>query len=186
MLLHRTDLSIMTDPNIVPVGMKHAGTDMFNTVNDDIFDEFNKTGIEVPATSFGFDAFVDAVAALNIENLEGVSIFAFVCPKDIAKLRKSLKEDLKYVEAFAKGGYIGTVAGVNVYTKKDAVEGEIIVATREAVTMFIKKGVEIEQIAKDRRSEEAANIRENTIFSRKYYVVALTDESKAVKIKVGA
>lgn len=180
------DEQAMTDPNIVPVGMKHAGTDMFNTVNDDIFDEFNKTGIEVPATSFGFDAFVDAVAALNIENLEGVSIFAFVCPKDIAKLRKSLKEDLKYVEAFAKGGYIGTVAGVNVYTKKDAVEGEIIVATREAVTMFIKKGVEIEQIAKDRRSEEAANIRENTIFSRKYYVVALTDESKAVKIKVGA
>lgn len=167
------------DPNLVPVGMKHAGTDLYNTMNDDIFAEFNKTGVEVPVSAIGFDAFVDASASLNIENLEGVSIFAFVCPKDLAKLRKSLKEDLKYVEAFAKAGYIGTVAGINVYTKKDAVEGEIIVATKEAVTIFNKTGVEIEQ-------ERDANIRENSIYSRKYYIVALTDESKVVKIKVGA
>ena len=173
------DEQAMTDPMLVPVGMKHAGTDLYNTMNDDIFAEFNKTGVEVPATAFGFDAFVDAAAALNLENLEGVSIFAFVCPKDVAKLRKALKDDLKYVEAFAKTGYIGTVAGINVYTKKDAVENEVIVATKEAVTIFNKKGVEIEQ-------ERDANTRENSIYSRKYYIVALTDESKAVKIKVGA
>ena len=173
------DEQAKTDPNLVPVGMKHAGTDLYNTMNDDIFAEFNKTGVEVPVSALGFDAFVDASASLNIENLEGVSIFAFVCPKDVAKLRKSLKEDLKYVEAFAKAGYIGTVAGINVYTKKDAVEGEVIVATKEAVTIFNKTGVEIEQ-------ERDANIRENSIYSRKYYIVALTDESKVVKIKVGA
>ena len=165
----------MTDPNIVPVGMKHAGTDLYNTMNDDIFAEFNKTGVVVYATSFGFDAFVDASAALNLENLEDVSIFAFVNPKDVAKARKALKDDLKYVESFARTGYIGTVAGINVYTKKDATEGEIIVATREAVTIFNKKGVEVEQ-------EREGNIRQNTIYSRKYYIVALTDESKAVKI----
>lgn len=173
------DEQAMKDEMLVPVGMKHAGTDLYNTMNDDIFAEFNKTGVEVPVSALGFDAFVDAAAALNIENLEGVSIFAFVCPKDVAKLRKSLKEDLKYVEAFARAGYIGTVAGINVYTKKDATEGEVIVATRDAVTIFNKKGVEIEQ-------ERDGNIRENTIYSRKYYIVALTDESKAVKIKVGA
>ena len=173
------DEQAMTDPNIVPVGMKHAGTDLYNTMNDDIFTEFNKTGIEVPATSFGFDAFVDASAALNIENLEGVSIFAFVCPEDTAKVRKALKEDLKYVESFARSGYIGTVAGINVYTKADATEGEIIVATKGAVTIFNKKGVEVEQ-------ERDANTRQNGIYSRKYYIVALTDESKAVKIKLGA
>ena len=173
------DEQAMKDPNMVPVGMKHAGTDLYNTMNADIFAEFNKTGVEVPASALGFDAFVDAVATLNIENLDGVSIFGFVCPKDVAKLRKALKDDLKYVEAFAKTGYIGTVAGVNVYTKKDATEGEVIVATRDAVTIFNKKGVEIEQ-------ERDGNIRENTIYSRKYYIVALTDESKAVKITVGA
>ena len=173
------DEQVMKDNNLVPVGMKHAGTDLYNTMNADIFAEFNKTGVEVPVSALGFDAFVDASAALNLENLEGVSIFAFVCPKDVAKLRKALKEDLKYVESFARTGYIGTVAGINVYTKADATEGEVIVATKEAVTIFNKKGVEVEQ-------EREANIRENTIYSRKYYIVALTDESKVVKIKVGA
>ena len=177
------DEHAMTDPMLVPVGMKHAGTDMFNTVQADIYGEFAKTGLEVPATAPDFDAFVDASAALNLENLEDVSVFAFVCPKDKAKVRKALKDDLKYVEEYAKHGYIGTVAGINLYTKQDATEGQIIVATKDAVTIFNKKGVEVELPP---RSAEDANIRKNTAFSRKYYVVALTDESKAVKIKLGA
>lgn len=173
------DEHAMTDPMLVPVGMKHAGTDMFNTVQGDIYAEFAKTGLVVNAAAFDFDAFVDASAALNLENIENVSIFAFVCPKDKAKIRKALKDDLQYVEAYARQGYIGSVAGINLYDKADATEGEIIVATREAVTIFNKKGVEMEQ-------ERDANTRVNSAYSRKYYVVALTDESKAVKIKLTA
>ena len=172
------DEDAMKDPMLVPVGMKHAGTDMFNTVNGDVYAEFAKTGIEVPATSFNFDAFVDAGAALNLENLEGVYKFGLVCPKDMAKVRKALKDDLKYIEAFAKNGYVGTVGDIHLHTKADATEGEIIVATKEAVTVFNKVGVETEQ-------ERDANTRVNSAFSRKYYFVALTDESKAVKITVG-
>ena len=177
------DEQAMTDPNLVPVGVRHMGTDMFNTVNADIFAEFNKATLTVPASAFNFDAFVDAQAKLNLENLEGVSIFGFVCPADVAKIRKALKDDLKYVESFVKSGYVGTVGGVNLYTKKDANEGEIIIATKEAVTLFIKKGTEVEQPP---RSADDANIRQNTILSRKYYLVALTDETKAVKITLGA
>ena len=173
------DEQAMTDPMLVPVGMKHAGTDLFNTTNADIFAEFNKTGLTVEATAFGFDAFVDASAALNLENLEDVSIFGFVSPKDMAKVRKALKDDLKYVEAFAKNGYVGTVAGINLYTKKDADEGTIVIGTREAVTLFNKKGVEVEQ-------ERDGNVRQNTVYSRKYYLAALTDETKAVKISLTA
>ena len=180
------DEHAMTDPMLVPVGMKHAGTDMYNTVNGDIYAEFAKTGLEVEATAFNFDAFVDAGAALNLENLEGVFKFALVCPKDMAKIRKALKDDLQYVEAYAKRGYVGSVGDIHLFTKADATEGEIIVATKEAVTIFNKKGVEIENITQGTRSETAANVRENTVFSRKYYVVALTDESKAVKIKLTA
>ena len=173
------DEHAMTDPMLVPVGMKHIGTDMYNTVQADIYGEFAKTGIEVPATAFNFDAFVDASAALNLENIEGVEIFAFVCPKDKAKIRKTLKDDLQYVEAYARNGYIGSVAGINLYDKADATEGEIVVGIRGAVTIFNKKGVETEQ-------EREPNTRQNTAYSRKYYVVALTDESKAVKIKLTA
>jgi hypothetical protein len=177
------DEQAMTDPNLVPVGVRHMGTDMFNTVNADIFAEFEKATLSVSASAFNFDAFVDAQAKLNLENLEGVSIFGFVCPADVAKIRKALKDDLKYVEGFVKSGYVGTVGGVNLYTKKDANEGEIIIATKEAVTLFIKKGTEVEQPP---RSADDANIRQNTILSRKYYLVALTDETKAVKITLTA
>lgn len=180
------DEQAMTDPMLVPVGMKHAGTDMFNTVNADIFAEFGKTTLSVEVQAFDFAAFVDGAAKLNLENLEDVIIFGFVCPADMAKVRKALKDDLKYVEAFAKNGYVGTVAGINLYTKKDATEGTIIIGTKEAVTLFNKKGVEVEQITADKRSEDAANIRQNTVFSRKYYLAALTDETKAVKLTLNA
>ena len=173
------DEDAMTDSMLVPVGMKHIGTDMYNTVQADIYGEFAKTGIQVEATAFNFDAFVDASAALNLENVEGVEIFAFVAPADKAKIRKALKDELKYVESFARQGYIGSVAGINLYDKADATEGEIVVGIRGAVTIFNKKGVETEQ-------EREPNTRQNTAYSRKYYVVALTDESKAVKIKLTA
>lgn len=171
----------MTDPMLVPVGTRHMGTDMFNTVNADIFAEFQKATLSVEADAFDFGAFADAVAKLNLEELEGVSIFGFVCPTDMAAIRKALKDDLKYVESFSRNGYVGTVAGVNLYTKKDATAGECIIATREAVTLFNKKGTEVEQPP---RSSEDANIRKNTIISRKYYLAALTDATKAVKITV--
>lgn len=173
------DEHAMTDDMLVPTGMKHAGTDMYNTVNADIYAEFSKTGIEVPATAYNFDAFVDAVAALGSENDEDLEAFAFVSIGDKAKVRKALKDDLKYVEDFARTGYIGSVAGVHLYTKADATDGTIIVATKKAVTIFTKKGVEVEQ-------ERDGNTRLNTAYSRKYYVVALTDESQAVKIVLGA
>ena len=171
----------MTDPMLVPVGVRHMGTDMFNTVNADIFAEFNKATQTVPVTKIDFGAFADAVAALNIDGTDNEpestapQCFAFVSPADMATLRKSLNEDLKYVESFARTGYVGTVAGVNLYTKKDAVSGTIVVATKEAVTLFNKKGTEVEQ-------ERDADTRENSIWSRKYYIAALTDDTKAVKI----
>ena len=87
------------------------------------------------------------------------------------------------LEAFAKNGYVGTVGGVNLYTKKDATPGEILIATKEAVTLFVKKGTEVEQPPRD---AEDANIRKNTILSRKYYLAALTDETKVVKIALSA
>ena len=124
-------------------------------------------------------SFADAQSVLALEDLEDVTIFAFVSPADVADLRKELKDTLQYVEAFAKNGYIGTVAGVNIYTKKDATSGSVYMATKEAVTLFNKKGTEIEQ-------ERDANTRENSIFSRKYYIAALTDETKVVKLFKGA
>ena len=167
----------MTDPMVVLTGVRHMGTDMFNHVNADIFAEFNKASLNHPAPDYSFGTFADAVAKMNLEQIEGVSIFGFVHPSDMAAVRKALNEDLRYVESFARAGYVGTVAGVNLYAKANAVPGTIVIATKEAVTIFNKKGVEIEQ-------ERDADVRQNTIFSRKYYLAALTDATKAVKITV--
>ena len=171
------DEEAMTDPMVVSTGMGHAAVDMFNHINADIFAEFNKATLVVEATAPDFNAFVDAGAVLNLENLESMELFAFVNPKDVAKVRKALKDELKYVEAFVRQGYIGTVGGWNLYTKKDAVEGTIVGGTKAAVTLFNKRGVEVEQ----GREED---IRRNSVWSRKYYLAALTDATKAVKITI--
>ncbi len=169
----------MTDPMVVTTGIRHMAVDMFNTVNADIYAEFSKATLIVPATAFNFDAFVDAGSLLNVENLPGIEKFAFVCADDMGAIRKSLKDDYKYVKEFATQGYVGTVGDWNLYTKKDATKGTIVGGTREAVTLFNKRGTEVEQA----RDEDT---RQNTIWSRKYYLAALTDATKAVKITIGA
>lgn len=173
------DEELMRDPLVVDTGVRHMTTDMFNTVQADIFAEFNKASRTVSATVFDFNAFVDAVALLPGEHQEDLEVFAFVHPSDKAAIRKALKDDLKYVEAFVRGGYIGTVAGVNLYTKQDAVAGTICGGTKKAVTFFNKKGAEVEQ-------ERDANVRLNEIYARKYYLAALTDDTQAFKITTGA
>lgn len=174
------DEELMRDPMVVDTGVRHMTTDMFNSTQKDIFDEFKKTSqtVTLSGTDY-FGAFVDAVAMLPGEKQEELEVFAFVHPNDKAAIRKALKDDLKYVEAHVKAGYIGEVAGVSLYVKKDAEEGTICGGLRSAVTYFNKKGVEVEQ-------ERDANVRLNKIYSRKYYLVALTDETKAFKIVKGA
>ena len=137
------DEEVMKDPMVVQVGLRHMATDMFNTVQADIFAEFNKATLAIytggdnkPIT---FDSFVDAVALLDLEDIEGVEIFAFVNPTEMANLRKTLKDDLKYVEAFVRSGYVGTVAGVNIYTKKDEETGTIILGRWKRLRCFNKK-----------------------------------------------
>lgn len=179
------DEEAMTDPFAIVTGVRHAGVDMFNTANGDVMAEFQKATMVVPVASFGFNAFADAQAMLNVEDLEGLSTFALVNPVDVAALRKALKDDLKYVEAFARQGYVGTVAGTNIYTSKIAAEGKIALATREAVTLFNKKGTEVEQIGGGNRDANDANVRKNWVFTRKYYLAALTNETKAVLIVKG-
>ncbi len=173
------DEQAMTDPLAIQTGIRHMAVDMFNTVNADIYGEFGKADTDHTITSgFGFDSFVDAVATLDVDGAEDatkVEVFAWVNPKDMAALRKALKDELKYVESFVRTGYLGTVGGVNLYSKRDATQGTILGGTRGAVTVFNKKGTEVEQ-------SRDGNIRKNSIWSRKYYIAAATDYGKMFKI----
>ena len=173
------DEEAMKDPMVVPTGMKHAGVDLFNTIQADVFAEFKKATLAVNATAFNFDAFADARAKLNLEEADGVEIFAHVNANVLAQIRKAVKDQLQYVEAFVRSGYVGTVCGINLYDKKDADDDAIYIGTKKAVTMFTKPGVSVEQ-------ERDANIRKNDAYSRKYYLPALTDATQVVKLSIGA
>jgi hypothetical protein len=168
---------------------------MFNTMNADVMAEFANTTqqVTISGTDY-FGAFVDAQALLPVtDESEDVSkTFALVNKGMVAKLRKALKDDLKYVEAFSRQGYIGTVAGTNIYVDPlapftagsggTADTGTIYLATKKAVTLFTKTGTQIESYQTGNRSSADADIRKNTLITRKYYIAALTDERYAVKI----
>ena len=70
----------MNDPLVVEKGLGHMAVDMFNTANAKAMAEFNKASIEIPATAFDFNAFVDGAAALAFEG-EDVPVFA-LCHKN--------------------------------------------------------------------------------------------------------
>ena len=167
----------MRDPLVIEKGLNHMAVDMFNTANGKAMAEFNKASLSAPVTAFDFDAFVDGVALFPTEN-EEVSIFALVHKDNMKEIRKNLKDDLKYVEAYVRTGYVGTINGVNLYVSNIATKDTIILATKKAVTYFTKKGTEIEQ-------ERDANIRKNTVYSRKYGIFAFTDATQAVKLVKG-
>lgn len=165
----------MIDPNVVTTGINHMSTDMYNTANTKAMAEFQKATAKVEVNNFGFDAFVDGTALFPENEQEDMAIFGLVHPKDKAEIRKLLKDDLKYIEAYARAGYIGHVAGVPLYNTNHAIQGTVILATKEAVKYFVKKGTETEQ-------ERDPNVRLNTVYARKYGIFAFVDDTKAVKL----
>ena len=165
----------MTDPMVVDVGLEGSAKTMINTFTTKAIDEFKKATLVQSATAWGFDVIVDAIAKMNLESEEG--LFLLISPADQAKFRKALKDDLKYSEGFVRTGYIGSVCGVPVIVSKAVPAGTGFLATKEAVSVFIKKDTETEY-------ERDADKRNNTYWVRKVAVVALTDATKVVKITI--
>ena len=170
----------MTDPLVVDMGMKGLSQQMTNDLTSKAITEFGKATLGVTYTKGGnpsFDTIVDAIAKLNTEDESG--LFMLINPAMQATLRKALGTNLQYVEAFVRTGYVGSVCGVPITVSKAVPDKTIYLATREAVTCFVKKGSEIEQ---DRDMDK----RQNFVYGRKVMLVALTDATKVVKITEAA
>lgn len=167
----------MTDAMIVDVGLQDSANSMINKFTDLAVAEYGKATLTHTAAAWGFEAVVDGIAKMNLEDENG--LFMLISPEDKAAFRKALKDDLSYSEGFVRTGYIGSVAGVPVVVSKAVPAGTAFLATKEAVTAFIKQDTETEY-------QREAGIRKNTYYIRKFAVVALTDATKCVKITVGA
>lgn len=165
----------MIDPMVVDTGLQHSADNMVNKFTELAVAEFGKATLKVEATAWNFNVVVDAIAEMNLEDEAG--LFLLISPADKAAFRKALKDDLSYSEGFVRTGYIGTVAGVPVIVSKAIPEGKGYLATKEAVTVFIKKDTETEY-------EREADTRDNRYWVRKVAVVALTDATKVVQISV--
>ena len=171
------DEQAMTDPMVIDTGLAGIADDIINQFTALAVDEFGKATLTEGGTTWTFDLIVDAIAKMNLENEEG--LFLLISPADKAGFRKALREDLSYSEGFVRTGYIGTVAGVPVVVSKAVPAGKGYLATKDAVTVFIKKDTEIEQ-------ERDANTRKNSVYGRKVAIVALTDANKVVELEITA
>ena len=148
----------MTDPFIGLTIARYSGTDLFNKMNSD----------------------AQALIPESDETTEAANgTFALVNKADYAAVRKSLKDTLQYRSEYARQGYVGHVAGTPLFVSNLATSKKIILATRKAVTLFVKTGTQVEDYQLYNRSSADADIRKNTIIARKYYVAALTDERYA-------
>lgn len=167
----------MTDPMVVETGLDGSAKTMINTFTTKAIEEFEKATLVQDGSAWTFDVVVDAIAKMNLEDEAG--LFLLISPADKANFRKALKDDLSYSEGFVRTGYIGSVAGVPVVVSKAVPAGKGYLATKEAVSVFIKKDTETEY-------ERDADTRKNSYWVRKVAVVALTDATKVVKIAITA
>ena len=167
-----TDSQYMTDNNVLDMSLKFASDIMTNEMTADFYAECAKATKAITAP-ISYDAIVDAISAIGLESEAGV--FVVIPNAWKADLRKD--EDYKNAHhgEVIYSGMVGTIAGIPVIATK-AIEDTAYVMTKEAVKLFMKKDVEVEQ---DRDVETKTN----TVVLSTYYICALSDDSKIVKIK---
>ena len=168
------DEDFMKDNNVVDMGVKGATQLMTNKMTADFYAEAAKATLSHTASALSYDAIVDAIAKLNIEDESG--LFVVITPAQKAELRK----DADYVAArmgeVVYNGQVGTIAGIPVIVSKAA--DNAYVMSKDAVKLFIKKDVEVEQ-------DRDADTRTNSIYLRSAYICALVDATKVCKIVKG-
>lgn len=171
-----TDEQAMKDSNVVEVGIKGSATEMVNDLNNDFFTEIAKTTtLHSHSGALSYDVIVDAIEKMNIEDEAG--LFLLIGNDLKAQIRKDADFKASRLGEMLYHGQIGDICGVPVAVSKKVPKNTAYLATKEAVTCFVKKQNEVEQ---DRQKEK----RINTIITRKVALVALTDATKAVKITV--
>ena len=168
------DEDFMKDPTIVDNGVKGATQVMTNKMAADFVAEAKKATLAHAAESFGYEAIVDGIAELNIEDESGLFV---VIPNE---WKADLRNDPDYKTArmgeVVYNGQVGTICGIPVIATK-ALKDEAFVMTKEAVKLFMKKDVEVEQ-------DRDADTRTNSIYLRAAYICALVDATKIAKITV--
>lgn len=180
------DEEFMQDPMIVDAGLVGMSKTMINDMNSKFFEELAKGTLEhkIGANAvLNYDAIVDAVEKLSVQdkviggvNVEDESGLIILVGAD---LRADLRKDDDFVRAnqgaILFNGQIGTICGIPVVHSRKVPADTCYVFTKEAVTLFTKKDSEIEQ-------KRIPDTRTNEVYARKVNLVALTDDTKVIRI----
>ena len=167
-----TDTQYMTDNNVLDMSLENANTLMVNEMTADFYAECAKASLEHSAATIGYEAVVDAIAKMNIEDES--KLFVVIPTAWKAEIRKD--EDYKNARMgeVVYNGQVGTICGIPVVAT-NALTDKAYVLTTEAVKLFMKKDVEVEQ---DRDIETKTN----TIVLATYYICALVNQNKICRI----
>ena len=170
------DEEVMQDPLVVQVAVNGSATEMVNDLNNDFFTEIDKTStLHSVAGALSYDVVVDAIEKMNLEDEAG--LFLLIGTDLKAQIRKDADFKASRLGEILYNGQIGDICGVPVIVSKKVAKNTAFLATKEAVKCFVKKNAEVEQT----RDIET---RKNTYVTRKVGLVALVDDTKAVKISV--
>ena len=166
------DEDFMKDGTIVDNLLKGATQTMSNKMAADFVAECGKATIKSTFAAFGYDAIVDGIGQLNLEDESKLFV---VIPNDWkADLRKDADYKAARMGEVIYNGQVGTVCGIPVIATK-ALTNKAYVMTNEAVKLFMKKDVTVEQ---DRNIET----RTNTVVLGTAYLVALENADKICEL----
>ena len=173
------DEDFMKDGTIVDNMLKGANQVMVNKMTADFITECAKATLTqtfAKGAAISYDVIVDAISKLNLEDESGVFI---VIPN---AWKAALRKDADYKAArmgeVVYNGQVGTIAGIPVIATK-ALTTAAYVMTNEAVKLFMKKDVEVEQ-------DRDADKRKNSVYLRSAYICALVDATKICKVNEAA
>lgn len=166
------DEDFMKDNTIVDNMVKGASQVMVNKMTSDFVAEAKKASVAHEAETLGYDAIVDAIAKVNLEN--EANLFVVIPNAWKADLRKDEDYKAARMGEVVYSGQVGTICGIPVIATK-ALTDAAFVMTKDAVKLFMKKDVHVEQ---DRDIET----RTNTVVLGTAYIVALENDDKICKI----
>lgn len=169
------DEDFMKDDTIVDNMLKGANQVMVNKMTADFVSAITGDGVTNAVTltgDIGYDAIVDGIATLNVEDES--NLFIVIPNAWKAKLRKDADYKAARMGEVVYTGQVGTICGIPVVATK-ALTDKAFVMSAEAVKLFIKKDIEVEQ-------DRNADTRTNSVYLRTAYLVALVDATKICKI----
>ena len=167
------DEDFMKDNTIVDNMLKGANQVMANKMTADFIAECGKATVKhTIAGDLTYNDVVDAIGMLNVEDES--KLFIVIPNAWKADIRKDDDYKTARMGEVVYNGQVGQIAGIPVIATK-ALTDKAYVMTNEAVKLFMKKDVEVEQ-------ERDADKRKNSVYLRTAYICALEDATKICAI----